>query len=45
MTSLSSHGPIINLEGKLGVELGLDLLRRAYTNEYVYYTDLEANFK
>jgi len=45
MIGLRSHRPIINLEGESGVELGLDLLGRAYPSEYVCYTDLEANFK
>ena len=38
MTSLRSYGPIINLSG---VQLGIDLLRRAYTTECFCYFDLE----
>lgn len=45
ITDLRSHGPIINLEGKSGVELGIDLLGRSYSTKYVRYFDLKANFK
>ena len=45
LTSLRSHGPIINLEGKSSVELGIDLLGRSYSSKYVRYFDLEMNFK
>ena len=45
MTSLRSHGPIINMDSELGVELGIDLLGHAYPSEHVRYFALEFDFK
>ncbi|KAK9991437.1 hypothetical protein SO802_026422 [Lithocarpus litseifolius] len=45
MTGLRSYGPIINLEAELGIQLGIDLLGRAYPNERIRYFDLEKDYK
>ena len=44
ITSLWFDGALINLEGELGAQLGLELLKRRYAIERIGYTDLEANF-
>ena len=45
MISLRSHRPIIKLEGKSGIELGIDLLRHTYSSEHIRYFDLEVDFR
>lgn len=45
MNGLRSHGSIINLEGELGIQLGIDLLGRAYPSEHIRYFDLERDYK
>ena len=45
LTNLISNGPIINLEGKSGVALVIELLGRAYFSEHIRYLDSVANFR
>ena len=45
MTSLRSNGPIIDLEGESGIQLGIDLLGCRYSSERIHYFDLETNYK
>ena len=45
MTNLRSHGPLINMEGELGMELGIDMVGHAYPSEHIHYFALEFDFK
>ena len=45
MTGLRSNGPNIDFEGKLGIQLGIDLLGRRYSSECVRYFDLEMDYR
>ena len=40
MTGLSFEGAIINLDGALSIQLGLDMLGRKYSIETIHYFDL-----
>ena len=44
MTSLSFKGAIISLDSKLGIQLGLDMLRRKYSIQTICYFDLVSNY-
>ena len=44
MTGLWFDGAFINLEGELGIQLGLELLGRRYATKTICYTNLEADF-
>ena len=41
MTGLRCDGALINLEGELGTQFGIDLLGRRYTTETICYFDIE----
>ena len=45
MTGLRFDGPIVDLEGELGIQLDIDLLGRRYLSECVRYFDLETDYK
>lgn len=45
MTDLRFDGPIINLESESGIQLGIDLLGCAYPTEYIYYFNLEKDYR
>lgn len=45
MTGLRSDGPIIDFEGKLGIQLGIDVLECRYSSEHVHYFDLEMDYR
>ena len=44
MTGLSYEGSIINLDGVLGIQLGLDMLGRKYSIETIRYFDLVSDY-
>lgn len=45
MTSLRCDGVVIDLEGELGTQLGINLLWRRYTIKTNCYLDIEANYR
>lgn len=45
MIGLQCDGPIINLEGESGIQLGIDLLGKRHTTETICYFDLEIDHK
>ena len=45
MTSLRCDGTIINLEGKSGVQLGIELLGWKYMMNTIHYFDIEIDYK
>ena len=42
---LRFDGPLINLEGELGIHLGIDLLGRRYSSESIRYFNLEVDYR
>ena len=44
MISLISEGAIISLDGVLGVQLGINMLRRKYSTETIHYIDLVSDY-
>ena len=44
MIGLSIEGAIINFDGVLGIQLGLDMLGRKYSIESIYYFDLVSDY-
>ena len=44
MTSLNFEGAIINLDGGLGVQLGIDMLGRKYSTKTIRYFDLVSDY-
>jgi len=45
MIGLRFDGPLIDLEGESGIQLGVNLLGCRYSNESICYLDLEADYK
>ena len=45
MTSLRCDGALINLEGVLGTQLGIDLLGRRYTVKTIHYFNIKADYR
>ena len=45
MTSLRCDGTIINLKGKSGVQLGIELLGWKYMTNTIHYFDIEIDYK
>ena len=45
MTDLRCDRTLINLEGELGTQLGIDLLRMRYTIEKISYFHIEADYR
>ena len=39
------NGAFIDLEGELGIWLGIDFLGRSYTTEMIRYFDIEADYR
>ena len=44
LTGLSFEGAIISLDGVSGVQLGIDMLGRKYSNETIRYFDLVLDY-
>ena len=44
MTSLRYDSVTRNLKGELGIQLAIDLLRRRYSTDTIYYFDIEADY-
>ena len=44
MTSLRYDSATRNLKGELGIQLAIDLLRRRYSIDTIYYFDIEADY-
>ena len=44
-TGLRGDGALKNLEGKSGIRLLIDLLRRRYSIDTIYYNDIEADYQ
>ena len=45
MIGLKCDGALINLEGKLSTQLGIDLLERRYNTDMIHYFDIEMDYK
>ena len=45
MIGLRCNGALINLEGKSGTQLGIDLLERRYNPDTIHYFDIEMDYK
>ena len=45
MTSLRCDEALINLEGVLGTQLGIDLLGRRYTVKTIHYFNIKADYR
>ena len=45
MTGLRCDGALINLEGVLGTQLGIDLLGRRYTVKTIHYFNIKADYR
>ena len=45
MTGLRCDGALINLEGKSGTQLGIDLLERRYTIKKICYFDIKTDYR
>ena len=45
MTSVRCDGALINLEGELGIQLGIDFLGRRYTNDMICYFNIKMDYK
>ena len=43
-TDLRCDGALINLEGELGIQLDMDLLRGRYITDTICYFDIELNY-
>jgi len=45
MIDLRCDSALINLEGKLGTQLAIDLLGRRYSTDTIHYFDIEADYR
>ena len=45
MTSLRCDKALVNLEGELGTQLGIDLLKMRYIIEKICYFHIEADYR
>jgi len=45
MTGLKCDGDIINLEGKSGTRLAINLLERSYSTDMIHYFDIKADYR
>ena len=45
MTSLRCDGTIINLWGALGMQLGIELLKRRYSTDKIHYYDIKMDYR